>query len=116
MRKLCLAKAASVKNQISISSDFIEKHFAAKAQKNPIYRQGENLDAANPCFVLDVVFGVWHIFIFQKAGYPSRVQAAKAIPAREFGRSVPQTLLRFVLWRENPHVSVRAQAVKAIPA
>lgn len=58
MRKLCLAKAASVKNQISISSDFIEKHFAAKAQKNPIYRQGENLDAANPCFVLDVVFGV----------------------------------------------------------
>lgn len=58
MRKLCLAKAASVKNQISISADFIEKHFAAKAQKNPIYRQSEILAAANPCLVLDAVFGV----------------------------------------------------------
>lgn len=82
MRKLCLAKAASVKNQISIAADFIEKAFCCEsAKKSYMQTMRKPREGVKFRLGLDTGFQILRVLGFGKADYPSRKHAAKAIPA-----------------------------------
>ena len=86
---MCLAKAASVKNQVSISADFIEKAFCCESAKKSNMQTMRKPRGAKFRLGLDTGFQILRVLGFGKAGYPSRKHAAKVIPTRESGQFVP---------------------------